>query len=139
MPDALVLPDSAAARAEALPPAFACSWTDRGRDAAWVHLVGELDLAAAPQLERTLGQPQLQARLVVLDLRELAFIDSSGVHAIVNATTRAREQGRRLMLLRGPQNVDRVFTLTGSFDDVEIGDVGLLEAPVEALREEELA
>src|SRR5579859_2310401 len=139
MPDALVLPDSAAARPEALPPAFACSWTDRGRDAAWVHLVGELDLAAAPQLERTLGQPQLQTRLVVLDLRELAFIDSSGVHAIVNATTRAREQGRRLMLLRGPQNVDRVFTLTGSFDDVEIGDVGLLEAPVEALREEGLA
>ena len=43
----------------------------------------------------------MQAQLVVLDLRELAFMDSSGVHAIVNASIRARQVGRRLVLLRG--------------------------------------
>jgi anti-sigma B factor antagonist len=139
MPDPLVVPGSTAPRADAPPPTFACSWADSGLDAAWVHVAGELDLATAPHLEQTLGQPQLQARLVVLDLRELAFIDSAGVHAMVNATTRARLQGRRLVLLRGPPNVDRVFTLAGSLDDVEIGDVRLLDAPVEPRGEAVLA
>ena len=103
MPDALVLPDSIAGRADFLPPSFACSWTDGGPDAAWVHVAGELDIATTPQLERTLREAQLQARLVVLDLRELAFIDSSGVHAIVNAGIRARQPAAGCSRLRGPR------------------------------------
>jgi hypothetical protein len=59
--------------------------------------------------------------LVVLDLRELAFIDAAGVRTIVNAGIRARQAGRRLVLLRGLPNVDRVFTLAGSSGDIEIG------------------
>ena len=52
---------------------------------------------ATTRLERTLSRSQ--ARLVVLDLRELTFIDSSGVHAIVSAGIRARKGGRRLVLV----------------------------------------
>ncbi len=140
MPEALVLPDSVlpdsiADRADAvpLPPAFVCSWTDAGLDAAWVHVAGELDIATTPQLERTLRERESQARLVVLDLRELAFMDCSAVHAIVNASIRARRDGRRLVLLRAPANVDRVFALTGSSADVEIGDVDSFQPPVQAL------
>ncbi len=133
MPDALA-EDSIARRAEALAPAFVCSWSDGGLDAAWVHLGGELDVATVPQLEHALGEPQLQARLVVLDLRELAFIDAVGVHAIVDASMRSRRAGRRLVLLRGIPNVDRMFTLARSVDDLEIADVGSLELPVGALR-----
>ena len=73
------------------------------------------------------------ARLVVLDLRGLAFMDSSGVHAIVDAGIRARQGGRRLIVLRGPPNVDRVFTLAGRRDDVEIHDLDPVEPPVQAL------
>ena len=112
-----------AGRADAPPSAFSCSCVDAGLDAAWVQAAGELDIATAPQLERTLRETQMQSRLVVLDLRELAFIDSSGMHAIVNASSRARQGGRRLILLRGRATVDRVFTLTGAFDEVEIGDI----------------
>jgi anti-anti-sigma factor len=122
MPVALVLPDSIASHADALPPPFACSWTNGGLDAAWVHVAGELDIATTPRLERTLRKGQLQARLVVLDVRELAFIDGCGVHAIVNASVRARRVGGRLVVLRGRADVDRVLTLTGSSDDGEIGD-----------------
>jgi anti-anti-sigma factor len=62
-----------------------------------------LDLAAVPQLVRTLRQTQLSARLVVLDLRDLELMDGSGVHVIVNASIRARRLGGRLVLLRvGP-------------------------------------
>jgi len=87
-------------------------------------------MASAPQLEHTLGEPQLQAGLVVLDLRELAFIDAAGVRVIVSASIRARQAGRRLVLLRGVPNVDRMFTLAGSTSAIEIGYVG--EPPVEA-------
>jgi anti-sigma B factor antagonist len=116
-----------------LPPAFHCSWADGGVDAAWVRLVGELDVATAPQLERALREPRLQARLVVLDLRELAFMDSCGVHAIVDASIRARQVGHRVLLLRGAR-VDRVFTLTGSSEHVVNGDIRSVEPSVGALR-----
>lgn len=132
MPDLLVPTDVVPGRTNALPPAFVCSWTNGGPDAAWVHVSGELDIATTPQLDRTLRAPELQARLLVLDLRELAFMDSSGVHVIVDASLRARRVGRRLLLLRGPPNVDRMFALTGSCDDVEIGDVDPVEPSVHA-------
>jgi anti-sigma B factor antagonist len=121
-----------AVRAEALRPPFACSCTNGGMDTAWVHVRGELDLATTPQLEQTLNETQ--ARLVVLDLRELAFIDSCGMHAIVRAGTRARQTGRRLVLVRVPSNVERVFTLTGISGQVEIGDVDPVAPPVHAVQ-----
>ncbi|MGA2929092.1 MAG: STAS domain-containing protein [Solirubrobacteraceae bacterium] len=139
MPDALVLPDSVAEGAEPLSSAFACSWTDGGPKAAWVQVTGKLDRATVPQLERTLSEPQLKAGLVVLDLRELRFIDTAGVLAIVHASFCAREAGRRLILLRAPPNVDRMFTLTATRDDVEIGDVDHVEPAVQMHLEQDLA
>jgi anti-anti-sigma factor len=129
MPDAPAN-DSIARQAPALAPTFVCSWTDAGLDAVWVHLGGELDIATAPQLESTLHEPQLQARLVVLDLRELAFIDAAGVRTIANASIRARQAGRRLVLLHGLPSVHRMFALSGSSGDIEIGYAA--ELPAEA-------
>jgi anti-sigma B factor antagonist len=126
MPHTQISPDSVAGRAGALAPPFACFWTKGGLNAAWVQVAGELDIDTTPQLEKTLREPT--AQLLVLDLRELAFMDSSGVHAIVNAGVRARQGGRRLVLLRGPPRVDRVFGLTGSSADVENGYVDPGEA-----------
>ena len=122
MPRPDVSPDSIAGRAHAVAPPFECSWTDGGLNAAWVHLEGELDIDTTPQLEQTLSHPDSQARLVVVDMRELAFMDSSGVHAIVNASARARQRGSRLVILRGPPDVDRVFKLTGNSADVDNAD-----------------
>jgi anti-anti-sigma factor len=132
MSNALALTNSNNRQADEMPPPFVCSWTGGGRDAAWVHVTGDLDLAAAPQLEWTLREPAW-ARLVVLDLRELAFMDSSGAKAIVDASIRARRDGRRLLLLRGPPNVDRVFALAGSSDKVEIADIAAGEPAVQVL------
>ncbi len=122
--------DSIAQRRVVSAPAFVCSWSDGGLDATWLHLGGELDMATAPELEQTLGEAHLQSRLVVLDLRELEFIDAAGVRTIVDASVRARQAGRRLVLLRGLSNVDRMFTLAASSADIEIGY--LAEPPVEA-------
>ena len=49
---------------------------------------------------------------MVLDLRGLAFIDSTGLRLIVSADARAREQGRRLAVVRGPEAVQRIFRVT---------------------------
>jgi anti-sigma B factor antagonist len=131
MSSQLVSLDSIVGRAHALAPAFQCSWADGGRDTAWVRLAGELDIATTPRLRRVLRA--LRARLVVLDLRELAFMDSSGVHAIVDASIRARRLGDRLLLLSGPPGVDRVFTLTASTDEILSGDIHAVEPSAEAL------
>jgi anti-sigma B factor antagonist len=133
MPRKLVLVDSIVSRADARPPAFHCSWTSGALDAAWVNVAGELDMATTPQLEEVLREPELQVRLVVLDLREVAFMDRSGVHAIVDASLRARQVDHRLFLLRGSPGVDRVFTITGSSDEVLDRDILSVEPSVEAL------
>jgi hypothetical protein len=52
------------------------------------------------------------AWLVLLDLRELMSMDRAGVQTIVEASLSARRLGRRLVLLRGVPDVDRMFTLT---------------------------
>ena len=126
MPDLHLLPDSAAASTE---PSFECSRAEGALDAAWVHVTGALDIATTPWLERTLRESQSHAQLVVLDLRELVFMDCAGVHAIVDASKRARQAGRRLVLLRGPANVDRLFALTGHADEVEVGDLAPVASP----------
>jgi anti-anti-sigma factor len=127
----LVSSDSIAGRARVQAPAFQCSWADGGLDTAWVRLAGELDIATTPRLRRALRA--LRARLVVLDVRELSFMDSSGVHAIVDASIRARQLGDRLLLLSGLPGVDRVFTLTASADDVLSGDIQAVEPSAQAL------
>jgi anti-anti-sigma factor len=71
--------------------------------------------------------------MVVLDLRELMFIDLSGVRVIVDASIEAWLANRRLLLVRGPSQVDRVFELAGVSDVVEIGDLHPPEPPVSAL------
>ena len=91
-------------------------------------------MATAPVLALTLHESQQQAHLTVLDLRELAFMDSSGVHTIVNASLRARKAGRRLVLVRGRPNIYRMFTLTGSTADVDIADPDPLPPPAPALQ-----
>ena len=49
---------------------------------------------------------------LVLDLRRLSFIDSTGLHVLIRANRRAKEG--QLRLLRGSRRIHRVFELTGT-------------------------
>jgi len=121
-------------RADTEPADFACTATHGGLDAAWVNVTGELDIETAPELARTLRESQQLANLTVLDLRELSFMDCAGVHTIVNASLRARKAGRRLVLVRGRPTIYRLFALTGSSADVDIGDLEPVQPPAHALQ-----
>lgn len=81
---------------------------------AHVVLEGELDIATSPGAEAELKRVEGNgARLIVLDLRRLTFMDSTGLRLLVAADSRARESGRRLAIVRGPEAVHRVLEITG--------------------------
>ena len=84
-------------------------------------------------LERALREAQQSARVVVLDLRELTFIESSGVHVLLEAAARVRPGEGRLILVRGPPHVDRALTLTDASSQVLIVDLDPDQPPVRAL------
>jgi anti-sigma B factor antagonist len=85
---------------------------EQGAGRATVALQGELDIAAVAELEPELERLERDALgLIVLDLRGLTFLDSSGIRMILAADARAREQGRRLALVPGPEPVHRIFEL----------------------------
>jgi anti-anti-sigma factor len=66
--------------------------------------------------ERLTSIDEQKPSRVVIDLGGLAFIDSSGLRVLMLADSRARERGYELMLLPGPEPVQRVFEMTGAFD-----------------------
>lgn len=76
-------------------------------------LVGELDLATMDLLEQDLDQATATEKRLVLDLRRLQFIDSSGLHALLRIDRRLTEAGGKLTIVRGPRAVERLFRLTG--------------------------
>jgi anti-anti-sigma factor len=101
---------------------------DVAEDAGRVRITarGELDLATAGQLEEALLPQVRQGRHAVLDLRELDFMDSSGVRVVVTAHTAAVEHEGRLTLVRGGARspVGRVLEVSGLEGMLEIVDEG---------------
>ncbi len=78
---------------------------------------GERDLASGRALEEQLGRiGESDVQLVIVDLRQLAFIDSTGLGMLVKANQRAEEAGKRLALANGGPQVERLPNLTGVAD-----------------------
>ena len=76
------------------------------RDCAVVALEGELDYGVKPEAEAAIG-PAADARVLVIDLRELTFMDSSGVHLLIETRDQCRASGRMLLIVPGPERVQR--------------------------------
>jgi anti-sigma B factor antagonist len=90
-----------------------------------IALAGELDLAGAATLEQELAD--VDARAVVVDLRGLGFMDSSGLRALAVAALRAQSAGRRFALVPGAAQVMRVFDITRMRERLEfVADPGEL-------------
>jgi stage II sporulation protein AA (anti-sigma F factor antagonist) len=92
----------------------------RGR-AAVIVVAGELDLATGPELEAELHDiSPSDTELVVVDLRQLEFMDSTGLSIIVRAHQRLSGEGCELGLVRGSPQVQRLLDLTGVADRIAL-------------------
>jgi anti-sigma B factor antagonist len=86
-----------------------------------IELIGELDLDGAPRVEEELRRVEASdVHSIVIDLGGLEFIDSTGIRLLVMASERSQEG--RFSLLRGPQQVHRVFEITDLADRLPFAD-----------------
>ena len=88
-----------------------------------VSLDGELDLASAPLLESEIERDEVaEAERVVLDLRELQFIDSTGLRTIFSVHSRAHTRGQEFAITRGSEQVQRLLSITRMSEHLRIID-----------------
>ena len=96
--------------------------TSHDQEAVRVALSGELDLSSALLFDEELRRIEADdlPRTLVLDLRKLKFLDSTGLRLIWSAHARARRCGRMLKVVPGTDAVRRIFRLTGMNERLDI-------------------
>jgi anti-sigma B factor antagonist len=79
--------------------------------------VGELDLDTAPRLDEAIvATREGGGSRLVLDLRQLTFMDSTGLRLVIRWDTAAKQDGFDFAIVPGPDVVQRVIRLTGMED-----------------------
>ncbi|HEV2943835.1 MAG TPA: STAS domain-containing protein [Solirubrobacteraceae bacterium] len=95
----------------------------RNEERVVLRLDGELDLASVPLLESEVENATLDnPATVVLDLRGLEFIDSTGLRAILSLDKRCADSGQTFALVRGSQQVQRLMNMTRVDEHLKIID-----------------
>ena len=84
-----------------------------GDDTRVIELVGELDLGTIPKLETRLLRTVRSYACVILDLRRLSFIDSSGIALLIEAHRAVPEGGKLLTVISRRSQVERVLEIAG--------------------------
>jgi anti-anti-sigma factor len=96
-----------------IPEAFSVR-TEQHGEAAVIVPTGELDLATAPALEDVLRRAfGGDSARVVLDLRELEFIDSSGLRTLLTARRQSEDAGAQFSLVAGHRGLERTLEIAG--------------------------
>ena len=105
------------------PTGFSISTSERNGRAV-VVLRGELDLATAPDLDAALTELQEAGQDVAVDLRELAFMDSTGLRAIVAAHARAEDTEQSFVIVRPRPGaaIERILAIAGVASVLEVVD-----------------
>ena len=93
-------------------------------DAVRVAVSGELDLSSALVFEEELRRIEENSAtpLLVLDLRSLKFMDSTGLRLILSAHARAINRGRKLAIVEGGEAIRRIFRITGVLERLNVVD-----------------
>jgi len=95
----------------------------RDGDAHVITLAGELCVMTAAGFEQELRLVELApVRTIAVDLRKLTFIDSTGIRVFVQAQRRSRQDGDRLIVVRGADGIQRIFELCGLADRLAFVD-----------------
>ena len=84
---------------------------------------GELDIASAPEFESAIAEATAEpGAKLILDLRELTFMDSTGLRALAQTNARSDEAGFALSIVRGPRQIERVLEISGLADLLPLVD-----------------
>jgi len=94
-------------------PPFEIAMT-RDNGTVTVSPAGELDIATVPRLADALAAAERPYTMLVLDLRGLSFIDSSGLRLVLMEVERGRGEGHDVAVIPGDERVQRIFRLTGA-------------------------
>jgi anti-sigma B factor antagonist len=81
-------------------------------DQVCVQLKGELDIATAPLARERIAELKHARDQLVLDLRGLSFIDSTGLNLVLRLAAESTRDGWSLSLIPGSSIVQRIFQLT---------------------------
>jgi anti-sigma B factor antagonist len=85
---------------------------ERRESASIVSLRGDLDIATEVEATAALERAMDGAAVLVADLRELDFLDSTGVRVLLAVDLRARDRGTRFGVVRGDGMVARLLEVT---------------------------
>jgi anti-sigma B factor antagonist len=83
-------------------------------------LSGELDLATAPELEAVILRICGDGKAVVLDLRRLTSMDSSGLRLMLLARSLCRECGSEFSVIPGEQNIPHLLEISGTAERIAL-------------------
>jgi anti-sigma B factor antagonist len=90
-------------------------------DGIHVQLTGELDISSASGVEsRLIEVEQREPGRLILDLRRVNFIDSTGLSMIINADARAKKAGRQLTIVSGDGVPRRILRTVGLEDRLDV-------------------
>lgn len=88
------------------------------RDGSLVLTVrGEIDITTAPLLEEELGRAAATDAVgILVDLDQVSFMDSTGLHVLIKYAASSGQTGQRFHLTRGSAQVRRLFEISGAKD-----------------------
>jgi anti-anti-sigma factor len=95
--------------------------TRRTADAVVIAPTGEIDLATVDALAQAVAAAREEAASIVLDLRDVTFMDSAGLRLVLEAS----RGGAGFAVVRGPREVQRLFDLVG----LDEGRLTMLDQP----------
>ena len=88
----------------------------------WVAVEGELDLSTVDGLRTVLTEECREGRYVWLDLAKLSFMDSTGIHLLLEMDAHARSNGHTFFIVRPSRQVQRVLDVSGVAERLPIAD-----------------
>jgi anti-sigma B factor antagonist len=104
-------------------PGYLAVEVTRERDATRVAPVGDVDLVSAGEIEAHLQRLRMGGtKRIVLDLRRVDFMDSTGLNLILRWDAASRADGFDLRLVQGPPAVKELFAVTGLLDRLSFSD-----------------
>ena len=104
------------------PDLFSCD-VGRNGSACWVRPAGDLDLDTVHHVESALAELREEGcGTLVLDLRDLTFMDSTGLRLVIRWHTAAQGEGFQFAIVPGSDVVQRVFRLTGMDAHVPVAE-----------------